>query len=550
MRLHSLPCLLAALAGPLLGVSNAYAQEPPATAPATAPTSAPSVSPAPAAAPKAAPAAATEQPPAHAAPSPRVPHPSAVRPADAPTPSIEEIARAFDPTPNGLTSEEIVRLALAHSPELRKAELSEDTAKANKARASIAFAPRIDILGKYTRLSYVDSKGLAAGCEVNPPASTDPSEAALNAVCTLFRSVSFLPPLDQYYTSAGMSLPVTEMFLTVIPTYKGASAGAEVAALRTQAAELQVSFDARTAFYDYAHVIGAVIVAQRAVELYEATVADLTALVAAGTATETDLLRAKAQLAQAKVAVVRFTGEQEVALARLAVITGTELDAKRGIGEPFVGIDLSPTPEVSKLSADAKRSRPEVLALRKLQEVRTYLAKAKRGAQYPQLKGFANGYYANPLQRVVPPQDKFYPAWDVGVALSYSPNDSIYAHTQYKDALNDLASVHEDLRLTEDGIAMEAAHAVTTHRTAVADTQARTESLEAARRNRNDQRELMLAGAATPNDLFEAQLLLTRAALEWVDSYISVRIAEAALLKTQGKTGSSPQGPVVSRSTP
>jgi outer membrane protein TolC len=523
MRSLSFPCLLAVLGGSLFGAPLAHAQD-------------------------------SYETPAPDAPADRavhIPHPEAVRPADAPTPSLEEIAHAFDPSPNGLTSEEIVRLALEHSPELRKAQLSEDTAKANKARASIAFAPRIDLLAKYTRLSELHPKGPGFNAICKAAVTGDEIRDKVNeGLCGVFSNISFLQPLNQYYTSAGVSLPVTDMFLTVIPTYKGASAGAEVAAFRTQAAELQVSFDARTAFYDYAHVIGAVIVAQRAVELYEATVADLSALVAAGTATRTDLLRAKAQLAQAKVAVVRFTGEQEVTLARLAVITGTNMDPKRGIGEPFVGIEMSATPEVSKLVADAKRSRPEVLALRKLDEARTYLAKAKRGSQYPQLKGFFNGYLANPLARIAPPQQTWYPAWDVGVSLAYSPNDSIYAHTQYKDALNDLASVREDLRLTEDGIAMEAAHAVTTHRTAVADTQARTESLEAARLNRADQRELLLAGAATPNDLFEAQLLLTRAALEWVDSYISVRMAEAALLKTQGKTGSSPQGQVVSRSTP
>jgi hypothetical protein len=96
---------------------------------------------------------------------------------------------------------------------------------------------------------------------------------------------------------------------------------------------------------------------------------------------------------------------------------------------------------------------------------------------------------------------------------------------------------------------MEAAQAVTTHRSAVANTQAATESLEAARRYQGDQRSLLLAGAATPNDVLESQLLLTRAALEWVDSFISVRLAEAALLKTQGKTTLNSQGPLVSRSS-
>jgi outer membrane protein TolC len=356
--------------------------------------------------------------------------------------------------------------------------------------------------------------------------------------------------LNQYYASAGVSFPVTDMFLTVIPQYKGVEALAEVADMRKRASELQVSFDARSAFYNYAHVIGAVIVAQRAVQLYEANVHDLESLVQAGTATETDLMRARTELAKMKVHVVEFTGQQDVALARLATITGTEMNAGRGIGERFVGIEMSATPEAPKLAEDAKRVRPEITALRKLEEARSYLAKARRGAQYPQLKAFFNGYYANPHPRIIPPTAEFRGTWDVGVSLAYSPNDSIFAHTQYKDALTELASVREDLRLVEDGIEMEAAQASTTHRAAVANTVAATEALESARRYQNDQRELLLAGAATPNDVLEAQLLLTRAALEWVDSFISVRLAEAALLKTQGKTGFSPQGPIVSRSTP
>jgi outer membrane protein TolC len=211
---------------------------------------------------------------------------------------------------------------------------------------------------------------------------------------------------------------------------------------------------------------------------------------------------------------------------------------------------MSPTPEVAKLASEAKRTRPEIVALRKLEQGRSHLATSKRGEQYPQLRGFFNGYYSNALPRVIPPQNKFRAAWDVGVSLSYSPNDSIFAHTQYKDALTDLASVQQDLRLVEDGIDMEAAQAVSTHRAAVANTLAATESLESARRYQADQRSLLLAGAATPNDVLESQLLLTRSALEWVDSFISVRMAEAALLKAQGKTGSSATSSAVVRSTP
>jgi outer membrane protein TolC len=511
MRRPVLSTLSAPLCALLLASAGARAEGPlPAPAPAPAP----------------APSAPT---PAAPAPQGHVPHPREVRPAADDVPSLEQIAHAFDPTPNGITSDEVVNKALQYSPELKKAELSEDTAKANKARATLAFAPRFDFSGRYTHLSYL-----------KPSDDIAPEFQEL--------AKKFQPVREQWAGQASVSLPVTDMFLTVIPTYKAAATLSDVATARVQASELQVAYDARIAFYNYAHVIGAVVIAQRSVEQLEANVRDLEALVQAGTVTETDLIRGRAELERMKVNVVEFTGQVDVALARLAIVTGTDMDSARGIGETFVGITTGATPDAAKLASFAKRIRPEAVALRKLQQAREYLATAKRGAQYPQLKGTWNGYYSNALPRVIPPKDEGRAAWDVGIALSYSPNDSIYAHTQYTDALTDLESVRQDLRLVEDGIDMEVAHAVSAHRTAVAATQAAIDSLTASWRYARDQRELMMAGAATPNDALVAQVLLSRAALEWVDSYIRVRIAEAALLKAEGKARSSTS--TVARSTP
>jgi outer membrane protein TolC len=503
----ALPALSLALS---LGVSDAYAQHPPAA-------------------------------PANIDPKQVV---------DAPMPTMEQIAANFDPEPNGLTSDEVVRRALEHSPELKKAMLSEDTAAANKARAKLAFAPRFDFGGKYQHVSfvkqpdffgplldYIGSVGQAAG--VPPPMASGGFGSG----------AGFPQVLDQWYTQAGVMMPVTDVFLTVVPTYKAADLLSGVAEQRRMASELQVSFDARVAFYDYAHVIGAVVVAHQAAELLENSVRDLEALVQAGAATETDLMRSRAELAKIRASEVELAGMRDVALRRLVVITGTEFDPKRGIGERFVGIELGATPELADLTAEAKRVRPELIALRKLEKARDYLARAKRGAQYPKLNGFGNGYYANPHPRVIPQTPEWRTSWDVGVMLSWSPNDSIYAHTQYNDALTDLASVREDLRLVEDGISMETAHAVSSHRAAVHGIDATTQVLEAARRYQRDQRSMVLAGAATPNDLLLAQVQLTRAALEWVDSFIKVRQAEAALLKARGQIGLNNKGSVAQGSS-
>jgi outer membrane protein TolC len=458
---------------------------------------------------------------------------------DAPMPTMEQIAANFDPEPNGLTSDEVVRRALEHSPELKKAMLSEDTAAANKARAKLAFAPRFDIFGKFQHVNHLDF----------PPFNLAGAAGAPAGPATSGPGITFPQILDQWFTQASATLPVTDVFLTVVPTYKAANLLSGVAEQRRMASELQVSYDARVAFYDYAHVIGGVIVAQQAGVLLEGSVRDLEALVGAGAATETDLMRTKAELAKIQATEVELTGLRDVALRRIVVITGTEFDPRRGIGERFVGIELSATPELAKLTEEAKRIRPEIVALRKLEKARDYLARAKRGAQYPKLNGFGNVYGASPHPRVIPQSEKFYTSWDYGVSLSWSPNDSIFAHTQYNDALTELASVHEDLRLIEDGISMEIAQAVSSHGSAVHHVDSATQVLEAARRYQRDQRSLVLAGAATPNDLLLAQVQLTRAALEWVDAFIKVRQAEAALLKARGQIGLNNKGPIAQGSS-
>ena len=75
------------------------------------------------------------------------------------------------------------------------------------------------------------------------------------------------------------------------------------------------------------------------------------------------------------------------------------------------------------------------------------------------------------------------------------------------------------------------------HRYAAEQIIERTQALDAARRYEADQRALLLAGAATPNDVLLAQRDLLTASLNWLNAFIAGRVAQAALLKTQGQTG-------------
>ncbi len=461
--------------------------------------------------------------------------------------AARQLAEQLEPTPGGVTADEIVQKTLANSPQLAKSTLEADKGAANRARAKLAFAPRIDLMGSYTRLSNVELTNFMYNPELPPGRNNRPTVDGN-------KPGIFGPSLDQFMAKASVTLPITDWFLTIVPTYKAASKMAEVSEYQRQAQELSVAHDARIAFYDYVYALGVQAVAQASVKVLSAGVEDLESLVNVGASTPTELARARAARANSEALAVQMNGLVQVSMERLKQLTGEDIRPERGIGESLIDVELGDAPRTEQVLGEARAQRPELKALRALDNARQHLARARRGAVLPQVSGVGNAYYANPNPRYVPPKEEWRFTYDVGAMISWSPNDATYAHLQAKDAEVDLRLVAEDLRGFESAIAVEATGAVMEHTTASAEIAAKTEGLKGARRYYADQRALMLAGAATPNDVLLAERDLTQASLEWVNAFVKARRAQANLLKAQGKTGVTNKGPVqqnaVAGSTP
>lgn len=453
----------------------------------------------------------------------------------------KQLEKDLEPKLGGWTADEVVQKAIANSPIVAKSELEADKAAANKARAKLAFAPRIDLMGSYTRLSDVK-------LNMNFTGTGDPVWVSGS------NPGPFGPYLNQYQARATVTLPITDWFLTIVPTYRGAAKMADVAEFQRQAQELNVAHEARIAFCDYLHARGGEAVALASVKVLSASVEDLESLVRAGASTPTALARARAARANAESMAVQLHGMVEVSAERLKQLVGEDISTARGIGEPLVGFELDAAPPFDQVLSQAKQSRPELKALHAVENARQHFARARRGAVLPKVSASGNAIYANPNPRYIPQEKEFHDTYDVGVMLSWSPNDAAYAYTQAQDAETDLRMVAEDLRGFEQAIAVEASGAVAGYAAATAAIAAKSEAVDAARRYHADQRALMLAGAATPNDVLLAERDLTQAALEWVDAFVNARRAQANLLKAQGKTGITNKGPVqqnaVAGSTP
>jgi outer membrane protein TolC len=432
---------------------------------------------------------------------------------------LKALKDALVPSPNGLTEEEVVQAALVNSPAMKKSQIDAEKADVVQARAKLAFLPRVDLAARYTRISDLDIR---------------------------FGNTVLPQVLDQFANQATLKMPITELFLVIMPTYKGTELLSEVAEHQERAKQSSVAYDARAAFYDFIRAQGALVVATDSIQVLDQSARDLEALASRGAATATDVIRARAALSRAQVMQAERQGIVEVSAVRLTRILGTDVDLKRGVAEPLVEFEPGPTPQAGDVVTSAFAQRHELLALRSLQRAREKMTSAKRGGQWPVLSAMGNVYYSSPNPRIFPQTNEFRETWDVGASLSWSPNDFMLARSQAQDSETDLAQVAQDLRMLEDAIAVEATMAVTSHRTARERIEATTQNLEANLRYMTEQQNLLKAGAATLTNVLDAEAELRRAQLEWVDAYVQARLATAALIKARGETGLT-RGPRSSR---
>ncbi len=466
--------------------------------------------------------------------------------------ALKALKEALVPSPNGLTEEEVVQAALVNSPAMKKSQIDANKADVIQARAKLAFLPRLDLSARYTHLSRVKLPVLSPPTTTRTTTTMTEATSSTGATTTTETmetkgpGLSFPQVLDQYLNQASLRLPITELFLVIIPTYRGTELLSEMAEHQERAKQSSVAYDARAAFYDFIHLQGVVVVAADSVRVREQSVRDLEALARRGAATETDVLRARAALRNAQLTLAQYSGSVEVSSMRLSRMLGADIDLRRGVAEPLVEFEPGPTPQTGDVVTAAFAQRHELLAMRALQRAREKLAQAKSGGQWPVLSANGNVYYSDPNPRIFPQKDQFRGSWDVGASLNWSPNDFMLARSQAEDAETDLAQVAQDLRMLEDAIAVEVAMAVTSHRTARERIEATTQNLEANLRYMSEQQNLLKAGAATLTNVLDAEAELRRAQLEWVDAYMQARLATAALIKARGETGLT-RGPRSSR---
>jgi outer membrane protein TolC len=415
--------------------------------------------------------------------------------------------------PGGLTSRQAVTQVVATSPDLDRTKTLLLDAKGGAMQAMSALVPRLQLLGRYSRLSPVDN-----------PTYDVPGLGTL----------SFPSLTQQLASDATLVYSFTDSLAEALPAYRAAKKNKVAAGYQIEAERNDVAFAARQAYYEFARAEAGLGVANFALEAAESQRKETESLVQAGSAARVDLLRVEAQQEAARVAVERAKLGLQVATRALQALMHTD-------ELPTLGEDLSgpvadiPAATEEDLKERAFRDRPDLLALRTYIEASKHQLRSAIGGRMPDFLIRGSAQYSNPNLRVIPQQDRFEATWEAGAVIRWSPNDTARAQGRAKQLQAELDRAHADVIALQDLVRVEVAegyHGMLAARSAM---QSARLGLSAAREGYRVTREQLQAGVVNTTTLLQAQAELIRAQVDVVDSAIGLRVTSAQLRRAIGE---------------
>lgn len=455
----------------------------------------------------------------------------------------EQVAALTEP--GGLTADAAAEKAVATAPSLSRADAVVAAAEAGARQAWQQFFPQLEVSARYTRLSRISQPSFGGAifsdeelAAANMLASdVDDPEARLlwtQLINSFGNQEGFEFPviLNQYAIRGTATLPVSDLFLTILPGYRAAQASVDVSQSQVASERAQIEYRAREAYYQLARARGAAVVARKSVEQVEAQQRRIATLVEAGAAAQVDLLQINASLARAKVAAVQAESGARIAERALQLLIHE--DEPIVLGEDLSALPSAPEGTVEALTEQAMRDRPELETLRRLVEARERSIRATLGRQYPQLFVQGNVDVANPNQRIIPQQQEFNTTWDLSVVLRWSPNEMGTARAQAAQARAQLEQARQDIANLTDAVRLEVSEAHSSLEAARLSFEAARVGLVAAEAEHQVRMAQLEAGAAVTSDVLDAETSVTRARLQLIDAAIELRLARARLHKAIG----------------
>ncbi|MBK9753608.1 MAG: TolC family protein [Nannocystis sp.] len=467
------------------------------------------------------------------------------------------LGKGLTPVTGGLTSDIVAERTIAASPSLQIKQVAIERAAARLDQTMIAFLPTLGVKGGYTRLSKAAINfggGAGVGAANGPadgaaaaPVTVGPCPGGVGqcALDPMGQPLVVTPPfkinipLNSYSLQAQLAIPISDYILSLAPARKGSLAARESATLARDAERVKVETDARLTYFNWLRSVAALIVIEDALQRTQARLADVQNLFDAGAATRSDVLRVDALVSSQQEAINDARAFRQISERALA-ITMNEPARSYEVGEDMLSPPpMASLPRLDDLIAEAHGKRLELRALERAIDGVEHGIRATRAQYYPRLDGFAETTYANPNQRFFPLSPVWRASWSAGVQLSYTINQTLMTRAQVREHKSDKRELILQAELMRRGIAMEVVQAYHDRERALAAIELSTRGLASSAEAYRVASENYKAGAATTNDIIDAEGDQVRAGLQAVSARIDLHVATTRLLYATGRMNPS-----------
>jgi outer membrane protein len=443
--------------------------------------------------------------------------------------------------PGGITAEQAGVRAAATSWDAKASEENLRGAAARVDEAWAAFLPRLSGIGKYTRLSNFTPPAFFNTGGGNLLATTAPPGVVQTqgANAATFVSVS-IPPikffeLNNWLLQGTITVPISDYFLSIDQKYTAATRSRDAARWDIIAARATALSNGEIEFYTWLRNRGAIVVATQALNDQKTHLRDARNQFDVGNASKADVLRAETAVASAELTLEQASNLSDLTEKQLRVAMHLPADQSMLPGEDLETAIPPEQGNLPQLTTEALRARPEVKSAEANAEAAHEQASAARAGRWPALSAFADGIVGDPNPRVIPPTNTWFPTWDLGAQLTWSPNDVLVANGSVGDNEARAANIEANKNNTRDGIEVEVTQDWQGVQEADFAIQASTRELTSAEEAYRVARELFNNGRGTSTTLTDAETDLTRARLDLLNAKANARIARIRLDHALGR---------------
>jgi len=442
-----------------------------------------------------------------------------------------------------LTAEQVGQRSQLTSYQAKAAEQNLAAAGARAEQQWTNYLPRIGLTARYTRLSNFTPPVFGGSAPFNSVATNEAS-GTVNPTPTFVPAptpgLSIPLVLDNFLTQATIAIPISDYYFRIGKAYTASTLSEDAARFDVVAARAKSYADGKVAYYTWLRARGAVAVTEQSLAVAQAHQKDSENQFAVGNASKADVLRAQTQVAAAELAVDRAKSGVVLTERQIRVAIHAKDEDVLNPSESLDGaVPAAPT-NLRTLVTEAQGARPEIKSIDKNAEAARKLADVSRAGRYPVLAGFGDLTVANPNQRRFPQTQDWFPTWQVGAQLTWSPNDIITANAGGADADARAAALEAQKAATRDGVELEVTQAyqgIFEGDAAILSTQ---RQLESAVEGYRVARELFNNGRGTATTVIDAEIVLAQTRFERLNALADSRIARVRFDHALGRDAKQP----------